>query len=83
MRDYTFKTGFKKVLIGLSGGIDSAVTAALAVEALGKDNVIGVSLPSSISSDHSKDDARQLAENLGIEFHTIPIQKIVGFLLKS
>ena len=66
-----------KALIGLSGGIDSAVTAVLAVDALGKDNVIGISLPSSISSDHSKDDARKLAENLGIEFHTIPIQKIV------
>lgn len=77
LRDYSFKTGFKKALIGLSGGIDSAVTAVLAVDALGKDNVIGISLPSSISSDHSKDDARQLAENLGIEFHTIPIQKIV------
>ena len=77
VRDYTHKSGFKKGLIGLSGGIDSALTAALAVEALGKDNVIGISLPSSISSDHSKDDARDLAENLGIEYHTLPIQKIV------
>ena len=77
LRDYTHKSGFKKGLIGLSGGIDSALTAALAVEALGRDNVIGISLPSSISSDHSKDDARDLAENLGIEYHTVPIQKIV------
>lgn len=77
LRDYTHKSGFKKGLIGLSGGIDSALTAALAVEALGRDNVIGISLPSSISSDHSKDDARDLAENLGIEYHTLPIQKIV------
>lgn len=77
LRDYTNKSGFKKGLIGLSGGIDSALTAALAVEALGRDNVIGISLPSSISSDHSKDDARDLAENLGIEYHTLPIQKIV------
>ena len=77
LRDYTNKSGFKKGLIGLSGGIDSALTAALAVEALGRDNVIGISLPSSISSDHSKDDARDLAGNLGIEYHTLPIQKIV------
>ena len=77
LRDYTHKSGFKKGLIGLSGGIDSALTAALAVEALGRDNVIGISLPSSISSDHSKEDARDLAENLGIEYHTLPIQKIV------
>ena len=77
LRDYTHKSGFKKGLIGLSGGIDSALTAALAVEALGRENIIGISLPSSISSDHSKDDARSLAENLGIEYHTLPIQKIV------
>ncbi len=77
LRDYAHKSGFKKGLIGLSGGIDSAVTAALAVEALGKDNVIGISLPSAISSDHSRDDARSLAENLGIAYHSLPIQKIV------
>ena len=61
----------------MSGGIDSAVTAALAVEALGPGQVIGISLPSSISSGHSKEDARDLADNLGIEFHTLPIQPIV------
>ena len=77
VRDYVQKTGFSKALLGLSGGIDSAVTAALAVNALGKENVVGISLPSDISSDHSREDARQLAENLGIEFHTIPIQSIV------
>ncbi len=77
LRDYARKSGFRKGLIGLSGGIDSAVTAALAVEALGKENVIGISLPSRISSEHSKDDARILAENLGITFHTLAIQKIV------
>ena len=77
LRDYAHKSGFKKGLIGLSGGIDSAVTAALATEALGPENVIGISLPSSISSDHSKDDARELAHNLGIRFETLPIQKIV------
>ena len=57
--------------------IDSAVTAALASEALGAENVIGISLPSIISSDHSKDDARELAQNLGIAFETLPIQEIV------
>ena len=77
LRDYAHKSGFSKGLIGLSGGIDSAVTAALATEALGADNVIGISLPSVISSDHSKDDARGLAQNLGIAFNTLPIQKIV------
>ena len=77
VRDYVQKTGFSKALLGLSGGIDSAVTAALAVNALGKENVVGISLPSDISSDHSREDAKQLAENLGIEFHTIPIQSIV------
>ena len=77
LRDYAHKSGFSKGLIGLSGGIDSAVTAALAKEALGADNVIGISLPSAISSDHSKDDARDLAQNLGIAFNTLPIQKIV------
>ena len=77
VRDYAHKSGFTKGLIGLSGGIDSAVTAAIAVEALGRENVIGISLPSSISSQHSKVDAEELANNLGIEFHTLPIQSIV------
>ena len=77
VRDYALKSGFSKCLIGLSGGIDSAVTAAIAVDALGKENVTGISLPSSISSQHSRDDAQELAENLGIEFHTLSIQNIV------
>ena len=77
LRDYANKSGFSKGLIGLSGGIDSAVTAALAVEALGKENIIGISLPSLISSDHSQNDARELAQNLGINYHSLPIQKIV------
>jgi NAD+ synthase (glutamine-hydrolysing) len=77
LRDYAHKSGFSKALIGLSGGIDSAVTAVLAVDALGKENVIGISLPSKISSDHSKKDAQILANNLGIQFHTLGIQKIV------
>jgi len=78
VRDYAQKTGFKKALLGLSGGIDSALTAVIAAEALGPKNVIGVSLPSEISSQHSKDDARILAENLGIEYHTIGIADTVA-----
>lgn len=72
--DYFRKLGFKKAILGLSGGIDSALTAALAVEALGKENVIGVLLPSEFSSDHSIDDAKKLADNLGIEIHQLPIK---------
>jgi NAD+ synthase (glutamine-hydrolysing) len=78
VRDYAQKTGFKKVLLGLSGGIDSALTAVIAAEALGPKNVIGVSLPSMISSQHSKDDAVAVARNLGIEFHTIAIADTVA-----
>ncbi len=77
LRDYAHKSNFTKGLVGLSGGIDSAVTATLAAEALGPENVIGVSLPSSISSQHSRDDAASLAANLGIEFNTLAIQSIV------
>ncbi len=77
LRDYFRKTGFKRAVLGLSGGIDSSVTACIAAEALGPENVIGLSLPSRYSSDHSKTDAEQLADNLGITFLTIPIQRIV------
>ncbi len=73
IRDYVRKNGFKKVVIGLSGGIDSALTAALAADALGAQNVIGVSMPSAITSQASISDAKRLAENLGIEFKVIPI----------
>ncbi|SHE67193.1 NAD+ synthase (glutamine-hydrolysing) [Caldanaerobius fijiensis DSM 17918] len=82
IKDYTAKTGFKKVAIGLSGGIDSAVTCCLAVEALGKENVLGVSMPSRYSSEGSKSDARILAENLGIEFRTYPIEDVFKAYLK-
>jgi len=75
-RDYVRKSGFRSVVVGLSGGIDSAVVAALAVEALGKENVLGVSMPSPYSSEGSRTDARQLAENLGIQFHSIPIANV-------
>ena len=73
LRDYMRKCGFKTVVLGLSGGIDSALTAALAVDAIGKEKVVGVALPSRYSSGHSVDDAKQLAANLGIAFHVIPI----------
>jgi len=73
--DYVRKCNFKSVLLGLSGGIDSALTAALAVEAVGSDKVLGVAMPSRYSSGHSISDAEQLAANLGIEFCTIPIEK--------
>ncbi len=73
-RDYVQKCGFKNVVLGLSGGIDSALTAAIAVDALGKEHVYGVAMPSRYSSDHSLTDAKILAENLGIDFKTIPIE---------
>jgi NAD+ synthase (glutamine-hydrolysing) len=77
IRDYFRKTGFERAVVGMSGGIDSSVTACIAVEALGKENVIGVSMPSRFSSDHSKSDAEQLAENLGMCFVKVGIQEIV------
>jgi NAD+ synthase (glutamine-hydrolysing) len=78
LRDYAHKSGFKRALVALSGGIDSALVAQLAVAAFGPENVIGVSLPSAISSDHSKNDARDLARNLGIRFETIAIADTVA-----
>ena len=75
LRDYCGKTGQDKVLLGFSGGIDSALTAAIAVDALGPQAVLGVGLPSRYSSDHSLADAQQLAKNLGCEFRVIPIDK--------
>jgi NAD+ synthase (glutamine-hydrolysing) len=77
LRDYARKVGFKTALIALSGGIDSALVATLAVAALGPENVIGVSQPSDISSQHSRDDARILARNLGIRYETIAISSVV------
>jgi NAD+ synthase (glutamine-hydrolysing) len=76
LSDYIRKCGFRDVVIGLSGGIDSAVTAAIAVEALGKEHVTGIAMPSQFSSQHSIDDARDLARNLGIAFHIVPIADI-------
>jgi NAD+ synthase (glutamine-hydrolysing) len=74
--DYVYKNGFKKVIIGLSGGIDSALVASIAVDALGKENVVGISMPSMYSSQETQDDAQRLAKNLGIEFHVVPIEGI-------
>lgn len=74
VRDYTHKNGFSKVLLGLSGGIDSAFTAAVAVDALGAENVTGVLMPSPYSSDHSMRDAQESAQLLGINTLTIPIK---------
>src|SRR5258708_38924769 len=73
LRDYIVKCGFRDVVVGLSGGIDSAVTAALAVEALGPEHVTGIAMPSQFSSQGSLDDARALAGNLGIPWHILPI----------
>ena len=75
VRDYFSKCGFKTAVLGLSGGIDSAVTAAVAVAALGKENVVGVSMPSQYSSHGSLEDAANLAKNLGIVRHVIPIKE--------
>lgn len=76
VKDYFGKLGFKKAILGLSGGIDSAVTLVLAARALGKDNVRAVLMPSQFSSDHSVNDARQLAINLGVQYDIVPIQEI-------
>jgi NAD+ synthase (glutamine-hydrolysing) len=75
-RDYLRKTGFKRALVGLSGGIDSALVACIAVDALGKENVIGIGMPSQYSSSGSIEDARALAEHLGIRFELAPIRGI-------
>ena len=83
LRDYIEKNGFKSVVLGLSGGIDSAVVATISVDALGKDRVFGVSLPSKYSSSHSKSDAAALAKNLGINFRTIEIEPVVEGYLKA
>jgi NAD+ synthase (glutamine-hydrolysing) len=78
VRDYARKTGFRKALLGLSGGIDSALTAALAADALGRENVLGVMMPSRYSSPGSVDDSVALARNLGIETLTLPIALMVS-----
>jgi NAD+ synthase (glutamine-hydrolysing) len=78
IKDYFIKTGHEKAVIGLSGGIDSALVACLAVDALGSNNVYLVSMPSRFSSDHSKSDAKKLASNLNSNFDTIDIDGLFG-----
>ncbi len=82
-RDYVLKNRFEKVVIGLSGGIDSALTAAVAVEALGRERVEGVTMPSRYSSEETRGDAVQLAESLGISMQTIPVERIFGAYLEE
>ena len=81
--DYVRKCGFRKVILGLSGGIDSALTAAIAVDALGKENVTGLAMPGQYSSEHSIKDARELACKLGIRFEVIPIGEIFDSYRKA
>jgi NAD+ synthase (glutamine-hydrolysing) len=83
IKDYFSKLGFKKAVVGLSGGIDSSVTAVLAVSALGPENVLGVSMPSRYSSEGSIKDAEKLAKNLGIDFRIIPIEMIFKSYLET
>jgi NAD+ synthase/NAD+ synthase (glutamine-hydrolysing) len=82
-RDYARKCGFKRALLGLSGGIDSALTAVIAADALGPGNVLGVSMPSRFSSQGSKDDALALAKNLGLRYTTIPIEPMFEAFQKA
>ncbi|HMF28042.1 MAG TPA: NAD(+) synthase, partial [Candidatus Cybelea sp.] len=83
VRDYVRKNGFKRAVIALSGGIDSALTAAIAVDALGAEAVTGVSMPSRYSSEGSRDDARALAEHLGIRYLTLPLEDTFEAMLKT
>jgi NAD+ synthase (glutamine-hydrolysing) len=82
-QDYVRKCGFKKTLVGLSGGVDSAVVASIAVDALGAENVLGVSMPGPFSSEGSKADAAALAKNLGIELIVVPISEVFDSYKKS
>ena len=77
LRDYVTKNGFRDVLLGISGGIDSAVTAAICADALGPERVHTVSMPSRYSSDETRDDAREVSGNLGVDFREIPIEQVV------
>ena len=83
IRDYFDKHGFTKAVLGLSGGIDSAVVAALAAEALSAENVMGILMPSRYSTDHSVTDAEALAENIGMPHHTIAIKDIYDKYVES
>ncbi|GAA4788037.1 NAD+ synthase [Streptomyces ziwulingensis] len=83
LRAYAAKNGFRSVLIGMSGGIDSALVAALACDAVGAENVYGVSMPSKYSSDHSKDDAAEMARRTGLNFRTVPIEPMFDAYMGS
>jgi NAD+ synthase (glutamine-hydrolysing) len=83
LRDYVGKNGFRSIVLGLSGGIDSAVVAAIAVDALGPEHVVGVSMPSGYSSAHSRDDAADLAKRTGLDYRAEPIQPMVDAFLAS
>jgi NAD+ synthase (glutamine-hydrolysing) len=78
VRDYVRKNGFSKVLIGMSGGIDSSLTAVIAADALGVENVVGVTMPSRFNSPETINDAAEVAKGLGIEFHVIPVETVLG-----
>ena len=82
-RDYLHKCGFKRVLLGLSGGIDSSITACIAVDAVGRENVAGFGMPGPYSSDHSVTDARAMAEKLGIRFELVPIKEQYEAFLRA
>jgi NAD+ synthase (glutamine-hydrolysing) len=82
IRDYFRKNGFNRMLLGLSGGVDSALVACLAAEALGRENVLGVSMPSRYSPNHSRDDAKLLADILGIEYRVLPIEELFATYIK-
>lgn len=83
VKDYAEKNGFKKAVIGLSGGIDSSLTVLIACDAIGMNNVIGISMPSEYSSPETQADAKKLAENLGIEFKIIPIEDVFNSYLSG
>ncbi len=83
IRDYVRKNGFQKVLIGMSGGIDSALTAALAVDALGPKNVVAITMPTRFNSPDTVNDAKLASQHLGIDFHTVPIGEILGHFSRT
>jgi NAD+ synthase (glutamine-hydrolysing) len=83
LRDYVGKNGFPSVVLGLSGGIDSSVVAAIACDAIGPENVVGVSMPSSYSSEHSRDDAADLAKRTGLDYRVEPVQPMVDAFLAN
>ena len=83
LRDYVLKNGFKSIALGLSGGIDSALVAAIAADAIGANNVYGVSMPSKYSSEHSKTDAKDTADRIGLNFRTVEIEPMVSAYLEN